>query len=99
MHNLKIKNYLQGNGTDWILWHENPPRASHMGGVWECQIRTARGILEGLLKTHGQSLNDEALRTLMAELESITNSRLLTVKTLGDIVIPIVSFHFLLETC
>ena len=67
--------------------------------MWERQIRTGTGILEGLLKTHGQSLNDEALRTLMAELESITNCRLLTVKTLGDIVIPIVSFHFLLETC
>ena len=85
MHNLKIKNYLQGNGTDWILWHENPPSASHMGGVWKCQIRTARGILEGLLKTHGQSLNDEALRTLMAEVESIINSRPLTVETLSDI--------------
>ena len=96
---LKVKNYLQGNGTDWILWHKNPPGASRMWGVWERQIWTGTGILEGLLKTHGQSLNDEALRTLMAELESITNSRLLTVKTLGDIVIPIVSFHFLLETC
>ena len=85
MDHLKIKNYLQGNGADWILWHKNPPGASHMGGVWERQIRTARGILEGLLKTHGQSLNDEALRTLMAEVESIINSRPLTVETLSDI--------------
>ena len=92
MHNLKIKNYLQGNGTDWILWHENPPRASHMGGVWECQIRTARGILEELLKTHGQSLNDEALRTLMAKVESIINSRPLTVETLSDTKRQILSF-------
>ena len=37
-----------------------------MGGVWERQIQTARGILEGWLKTHGQSLNNEALRTLVA---------------------------------
>ena len=27
---LKVKNYLQGNGTDWILWHKNPPGASRM---------------------------------------------------------------------
>ena len=49
---------------------EPTPGASHTGvytHVWECQIQTARGILEGLLKTHGHSLNDEALRTLMAE--------------------------------
>ena len=85
MDHQKIKNYLQGNSTDWILWHKNPPGASHMGGVQERQIRTTRGILEGLLKTHGQSLNDEALRTLMAEVESIINSRPLTVETLSDI--------------
>ena len=45
----------------------------------------ATGILEGLLKIQGQSLNDEALRTLMAEVESIINSRPLTVETLSDI--------------
>ena len=33
MDHQKIKNYLQGNSTDWILWHKNPPGASHMGGV------------------------------------------------------------------
>ena len=85
MDHLKIKNYLQGNGTDWILWHKNPPGASRMGGVWERQIRTARVILEGLIKTHVQSLNDETLRTLMTEVESITNSRPLTVETVSDI--------------
>ena len=42
MDYLKVKNHLQGNGTDWILWHKNPPGASHMGRMWECQIRTAR---------------------------------------------------------
>ena len=56
MDHLKIKNYLQGNGADWILWHKNLPGASHMGGAYKNQIRTARGILEGLPKTHGQSL-------------------------------------------
>ena len=56
-----------------------------MGGVWKRQIRTARGILDRLLKTHSQSLNDEALKTLMAEVESIINFRPLTVETLIDI--------------
>ena len=79
-----MKSFLQGNGADWILWHNNPPGASHMGGVWERQIRSARTILEGLLKTHSNSLNDESLRTLMAEDEVIINSRPLTVETISD---------------
>ena len=84
MKHDKIKSFLQENGADWILWHNNPPGASHMGGVWERQIRSARIILEGLLKTHSHSLNDESLRTLMAEVELIINSRPLTVETISD---------------
>ena len=79
-----IKSFLQENGADWILWYNNPPGASHMGGVWERLIRSARIILEGLLKTHSHSLNDESLRTLMAEVELIINSRPLTVETISD---------------
>ena len=84
MKHDKIKSFLQENGADWILWHNNPPGASHMGGVWERQIRSARIILEGLLKTHSHSLNDESLRTLMAEVELIINSRPFTMETISD---------------
>ena len=56
-----------------------------MGGVWERQMRSARTILEALLKTNGSSLNDENLRTLITETEAIINSRPLTVETLSDI--------------
>ena len=38
MKHNKIKNFLQENGADWILWYNNPPCTSHVGGVWECQI-------------------------------------------------------------
>ena len=56
-----------------------------MGGVWKRQIRTARNILlEGPLRTHSLSLNDESRRTLMTEVELIVNSRPLTVETLND---------------
>ena len=84
MKHDKIKRFLQGNGADWILCHNNPPGTSHMGGVWERQIRSARTILKGLLKTRSHSLNDEKLRTLMAEVELIINSRPLTVDTISD---------------
>ena len=56
-----------------------------MGGVWEHQIRKAGNILAILLKTHGHSLNDKGLRTLVAETEAIINSRSLTVESFSDI--------------
>ena len=85
MNQDQIRNYLLQNGTDWITWYKNPPGASHMGGVWEGQTRSARNILATLLKTHGHSLNDEGLGTLVAETEAIINSRPLTVESLSDI--------------
>ena len=45
MNQEKIRDYLLQNGTDWITWYKNSPAASHMGGVWECQIQSARSIL------------------------------------------------------
>ncbi len=59
-----------------IKWHFNPPHASHMGGAWERSIRTVRKVLSGLLKE--QVLDDEGLRTLLCEVESIINGRPLT---------------------
>ena len=56
-----------------------------MGGIWEHKIGSARGILAALLKTHGHSLNDKGLRTLVAETEAVINSRPLTVESLSDI--------------
>ena len=84
MDHTKISNLLQDSGTDLLVWIKNTPTASHMGGVWERQIRSARNILSSLLKTHGRSLNDEALSTLMAEVEAVMNSRPLTVELLSD---------------
>ena len=84
MNHNKIKNFLRKKVADWIDWHHNPPAASHMGGVWERQIRAARNILEGLLRTHSLSLNGESFRTQVTEVELIVNSRPLTVETLND---------------
>ena len=52
MENQKIQSFVQGQGGDWIKWVRNLPAASHMGGVWEKQIRSAHVILLSLLKTH-----------------------------------------------
>ena len=45
MDDRKIQFFLLEQGGEWIRWHKNPPLASHMGGVWEQQIRSARAIL------------------------------------------------------
>ena len=56
-----------------------------MGGIWERQTRSARIILTSLLKTHGTSLNDEPLHTLLIEVEAIVNSHPLTADLLSDV--------------
>ena len=45
MENQKIQLFMQGQGGDWIKWVKNPPAASHMGGVWERQIKSACAIV------------------------------------------------------
>ena len=87
MDHERIKIWLNELGGDWV-WDFNPPSASHMGGVWERQIRSARNVLTCLMKTHSASLDDESLRTLMVETESIINSRPLTTETLSDAASP-----------
>ena len=75
MDHSQIRDKLCSQGTDWIF---NPSAASHMGGVWERQIRTVRKVLSSLLQEHGSRLDDESFRTLLCEVEAIVNSRPLT---------------------
>ena len=79
-----VKEYLSSQDCDWIDFNLNTPHASYMGGIWERQIRTTRSVLSSLLLEHGTQLDDEALRTLMTEAESIVNCRPLTVENLSD---------------
>ena len=54
------------------------------GGIWEGQICSARGILASLMQTHGQSLDEESLETLIPETEAIINSLSLTVEIINE---------------
>ena len=65
-----IKVELQRSHCDWIDFKMNVPAASHMGGVWERQIRTVRSVLFSFLASNGSQLDDESLRTLMCEVAS-----------------------------
>lgn len=83
-----IKHFLLSEDCDLVDFNFNVPQASHMGGVWERQIRTTKSVLSSLLKNHGTQLDDETLRTLLTEAESIVNSRPLTVESLSDPLAP-----------
>ena len=85
MDHVKVGEFLQQNGGEWISWKRNPPLASNKGGVWEHQKRTARDILNSLLKTHGASLTDESFQIFLTEVEAIVNSRPLTTDVINDV--------------
>ena len=55
-----------------------------MGGICKRQIKSARQVLAVLIRLLGRTLNDEALRTLMVEVETVVNSQPLTVDSISD---------------
>ncbi|XP_062708920.1 uncharacterized protein LOC134288349 [Aedes albopictus] len=57
-------------------WRFNPPSTPHMGGSWERMVRSVKSALASL--SIGGKPDDETLRTLLVEAESIVNSRPLT---------------------
>nr|XP_034328410.1 uncharacterized protein LOC117689956 [Crassostrea gigas] len=68
-----VQTYLKDNRATWLF---NAPHASHMGGVWERAIGSARKILDSMLLQEGpKDLTHEVLVTLMAEVCGILNSR------------------------
>ena len=69
-----IRAELLRENCDWIDFRMNVPSASHMGGVWEPQIRSVHSVLTALWQDNGLQQKDEALRTLMCEAEAIINS-------------------------
>ncbi|XP_006821687.1 uncharacterized protein LOC102801951 [Saccoglossus kowalevskii] len=71
-NHTKISSALHQVDIDWKF---NPPAGSHFGGIWERQIRTIRKILFSLFKEQTIHLDDEALQTLLCEVESIINGR------------------------
>lgn len=68
-------------GCEFVM---NVPSASHMGGVWERQIRTIRSILTTMLDKSASRLDTTTLRTFLYETMAIINSRPLSVEHLHD---------------
>ena len=69
----RIQEAMSQRGIRWLF---NPPAASHMGGVWERQIRSVRRILFTIMTE--QVPTSEMLTTLLVVAEGIINNRPLT---------------------
>ena len=59
-----------------VEWHFSPPSAPHFGGVWESLIKSAKSALKTVFKN--RTVDDEILRTVLVEVESLLNGRPLT---------------------
>jgi len=84
MDERRIGQFLSRQDCGHFSFKMNVPHASHMGGIWERQIRSVRTILAAILYKNGQQLDDESLRTYMYEVSAVVNSRPLTVENLND---------------
>ena len=80
----QIRKTLLKDNCDFVEFHHITPRASHMGGSWERQIRSVRAALNSLFQETGHQIDDELLRTVMAEAEGIVNSRPLSYACMTD---------------
>ena len=80
----EVQRRMSQEGCDYIMFKPNVPAASYQGGIWERQIRTIRNVLSGLLGSTVRKLDDELLRTLMAEVMAIVNNRPLSTDNLLD---------------
>ena len=69
----RIQENMSQHGIRWLF---NPPAASHMGGVWERQIRSVRRVLSTIMTE--QIPTSEMLTTLLVIAEGIINNRPLT---------------------
>jgi Family of unknown function (DUF5641) len=88
----KIMRYLS---NDDVNWHFMPPRSPHFGGLWETSVKSFKNHL---YRTVGDaSFTYEQFNTIIIEIESILNSRLLIpLSSDPNDLSPITPVHFLI---
>ncbi|XP_062713212.1 uncharacterized protein LOC134290169 [Aedes albopictus] len=69
----KLAETFTNANTNWVF---NPPGAPHMGGAWERLVRSVKTALAAM--DTPRTPNEESLATVLAEAESVVNSRPLT---------------------
>ncbi|XP_055591123.1 uncharacterized protein LOC129743175 [Uranotaenia lowii] len=74
LNNTKNRDQIENVcASEGIQWHLTPPKAPHFGGLWEAAVKVAKKHLFRQLGPTKQSFEDMA--TVLAEIESIMNSR------------------------
>ncbi|XP_044250699.1 uncharacterized protein [Drosophila takahashii] len=69
-HKDTVSSTLADDGIQWVLI---PPRAPHWGGKWESAVRCVK--LHLLRITGNSTLTFEQMRTLLAQISAVINSR------------------------
>jgi len=59
-----------------VEWHFNPRLSPSSGGAWEILVKSVKKILHSLAGE--RALDDEAIHSLLVEIENILNNRPLT---------------------
>ncbi|KAJ8345841.1 hypothetical protein SKAU_G00300340 [Synaphobranchus kaupii] len=77
----RLVSFLSEKQCDFCM---NAPHSSHVGSVWERQIRTVRSILKSTIDLSSGRLDDASLRAFLYEAMAIVNSRPLTTDNLND---------------
>ena len=81
-----------------ITWHFIPPQAPHFGGAWERLVRSTKLALKAVLKEN--IVSEMVLRTTLAEVEDMINSRPLTHNSVDpNDFSPLTPNHFLRGEC
>lgn len=69
----EVEKIQQVCAEEEIVWHLNPPKAPHFGGLWEAAVKVAKTHLYCHLGNTLLSFED--LSTVLAEIEAAMNSR------------------------
>lgn len=87
-----FKDFLAGVEA---TWHFNPADAPHFGGSWERLVRTVKEPMRAALGN--RTVNEEVLRTVLAEVNGLVNGRPLTeLGTDQDDPRPLTPNHFIM---
>ncbi|XP_061401555.1 uncharacterized protein LOC133337338 [Musca vetustissima] len=65
--------FIRNFTTATTMWKFNPPSSPHMGGAWERLVRSVKTVLYNI--TPSRAPTEELLRSMLAEVENIINSR------------------------